>query len=275
MLLTGGTDGVVCVFDASLVAPSPPRAAQSSHRSHNTRNDDDDGGDGGAEAQTDDDALQHAMSVGAPVSSLGFALPDSSALWVTTSTEDVSLWRLGDGGRLGASPAGSTRTACTAAASSCGLLGPNEDIQYLVGCGWDACSGLSLLAGRHSGFLASFPLSLSTGSNDEGGPMIVCPPSRVLDGSHSDTVRAVAWPPLGAMGAWGGRGGCDAGVCVTAGEDGRVVMWGQPAQRAEMQPHAGGATLGGGGGGGGGGGAERGVRDRERSPMSDGRWSPY
>ena len=192
--MTGGVDGLACVFDCGALSD-------------------------------EEAALLGVLSVGSSVARLGFCGAAGERLWATTGTEELSLWRWGDGDRLGAAP--ETRAAAAAAASCCAeaaaaMCAGESTVDYLLRCEWDAAAqALYLLAGTQSGAVAAFRVA-----EPEGGdaPLRLAPPELLLAGGHGDVVRAVEWRPERGI----GRG------ALTGGEDSRLCAWALP--RAEPPP---------------------------------------
>jgi hypothetical protein len=136
VLLTGGVDGLACVFDVSAAAD-------------------------------EEEALAGVLSIGSSVARLGFCGEAACRLWVLTSTEELSLWDWADGARTGAAP--DTR-ALAAAAAAAAAATPLASIDYLIRCEWDAPRGrLWLLAGTQDGAVGAFPIG---GDGAVGAPEV-------------------------------------------------------------------------------------------------------
>ncbi len=183
VLVTGGVDGIACVFDC-----------------------------GGA-AANEDDALAGVLSIGSSVNRLGFcgAGPGGpSRLWALTSTEELSLWDWADASRVASAP--DTRALAAAAAGATAAGGALAAIDYLVRCEWDAAAGaLWLLAGTQDGAVAAFPVS---------GDAALGPPQLCLLGGHADVVRAVEWRPERGPARAVITGGEDSRLCAWAADAG-------------------------------------------------------
>lgn len=177
--MTGGLDGLACVFDCAAL--------------------------GDEEA-----ALAGVLSLGPSLARLGFAGAGGAHLWATTCTEELQLWAWADGDRLGAVP--DTRAACAAAATS--SLGP---LDYLVRCEWDAAEQrLWLLAGTQEGTVCAFPLDAPPGPAAADAPLRLGPPGLLLAGGHNDVVRAVEWRPERGAARGALTGGEDSRLCAWA-----------------------------------------------------------
>ena len=194
--MTGGVDGLACVFDCGALAD-------------------------------EETALSGVLSVGSTVARLGFCGAGGARLWATTGTEELSLWRWADYERLGSAP--DTRAAAAAAAASCpaaaaAMVGEEQQVavDYLVRCEWDAAQQqLWLLAGTQGGAVAAFPVS----EPDAEATLHIGPPGLLLAGGHGDVVRAMEWrPERGAA-----RG------ALTGGEDSRLCVWALQQQLAAAE----------------------------------------
>ena len=187
--MTGGVDGLACVFDCASLAD-------------------------------EEAALSGVLSVGSSVARLGFCGSSSERLWATTGTEELSLWRWAEFDRVGSAP--ETRAALATAAASdrdaaaALCSGEQQMPDYLIRCEWDAASQqLWLLAGTQGGAVAAFPVADPAGVD---APLRLGPPGLLLAGGHGDVVRAVEWRP---------ERGVHRGA-LTGGEDSRLCAWAPP-----------------------------------------------
>ncbi len=179
--MTGGVDGLACVFDVGAAAD-------------------------------EEEALSGVLSVGPSVARLGFyggTHPGSpSRLWVLTGTEELSLWDWADAARAAAAP--DTRAALGAAAAAAGAAGGALNApDYLIRCEWDAAAQqLWLLAGTQAGAVAAFPVGAADAA--------LGPPALLLQGGHVDVVRAVEWRPERGAARGALTGGEDSRLCAWA-----------------------------------------------------------
>lgn len=89
------------------------------------------------------------LSVGSSIARMGFFGHSLENLWALTSTEDLSTWTWADATLLASLQ--DTRGLCAAAAAAAGppASALSEQVDYLIGCHWDAArDSLWLLAVR-------------------------------------------------------------------------------------------------------------------------------
>jgi hypothetical protein len=127
------------------------------------------------------------------------------------------------------------------------LLLLHHQVHYLIGCHWDAGSEqLLLLAGDTAGTSAFFPRAepaaraAAAAAAAGGAQPALTPPLRpppvVLTGAHTDIVRGVHCFSGGTSGG---------ALCVSGGEDARLVLWtldGDAAAAAAARRGGGGAS---------------------------------
>lgn len=125
---------------------------------------------------------------------------------------DVAVADLTDARQLAA--------AAAAASGSAAAAGALAQVDYLLGCHWDAASQqLLLVAGSIGGAVGFWPLREQqhrAGALPPGGS-ILAPPAVVLAGCHRDIVRSVD--------CFDGAAPGQRVLCVSAGEDSQVALW--------------------------------------------------
>lgn len=168
---------------------------------------------------------QAALNAGTSVEEVGLYGPCGERLWCRTGTETLQLWEWAlaaqedaPGGDMALLDLPGARQDAAAAAAAGG--GPSAQlfaqVDYLVGCHWDAASSqLLLMAGTAQGVAGFFPVR----EPQQGGPCAaggspLAPPVVVLRGGHSTVVRSVHCFAAGSS-----------ALCVSGGEDSKVCLW--------------------------------------------------
>mmetsp|Transcript_9252 Transcript_9252/g.17334 ORF Transcript_9252/g.17334 Transcript_9252/m.17334 type:complete len:415 (-) Transcript_9252:397-1641(-) len=206
-LLSGSTDGLIAVHDVS-------------------------------RSFCDDDGFLAATNINTSVEEIGLYGTSLDRVWIRTGTEGLYLWdwirgtrEESAGGNLPSAEFGDARSvACRAllhdsAIEARGLI---EEVEYLVGCHYDADSDqLLLMAGDGNGALGFFSVATAMAAADAGILPLgtrgefgetgaLAPPSMVLTGGHSSVVRSAHCFGTGSDGA---------PFCVTGGEDSLIALW--------------------------------------------------
>ncbi|KAG2442663.1 hypothetical protein HXX76_002746 [Chlamydomonas incerta] len=224
-VLSGSTDGLIAVHDVS-------------------------------KSFDDDDVFQAAININNSVEEFGMYGGDGGRLWIRTGTESVHLWewlRATDEGVPGGdmqfadfAEARNTASQACAASAAASLL---PQVDYLVGCHYDAASSqLFLLAGHNDGPVAFVPVLEQAGPQGNMLAAAMACPGVALAGGHSSIVRSVQCVGDGSSGVFAVTGGEDALVCMWT-LDPALAAAGEAAAAAGGGGAAGGQQAGGRGGG--------------------------
>eukprot|EP00762_Andalucia_godoyi_P002850 ANDGO_04475.mRNA.1 WD repeat-containing protein 89 homolog len=194
MLFSASVDGFINQFDLlSLNTTSSGSGGVKKEKSRKKNagfddNDDDNDEDEQGEGEEDEDGLQATMNVQDAVSRIGFFGRQNENLWVTTTSERLSLWSLESASRI-ADFDQTVRETCVA--------------DYLVSCVYDSDSDALVVAtGTFDGTIRLAAVSQTA----------VQQPFAELSGAHSALVRSCLVSSAG-------------NVIYTGAEDSKITMW--------------------------------------------------
>lgn len=180
------------------------------------------------------DALVAVLNAESGVARFGVFGPQGAFVFVLTRTDTLSLWSLASADRV--AEFGDLKAH---------LRGAGVEADYLVDCFCTAEGRLQLLAGAHDGRLWALDVTPA------GASLI----GAVGPTTHTATVRTAVWAqtsaPAAAAAAIAAALLSSGVVCWTAGEDGQLVQWADPAAEAALPAPPAAAARGAEGAGGG------------------------
>lgn len=174
------------------------------------------------------DALVAVLNAEGGVARFGVFGPQAAFVFALTRTDTLSLWSLSSADRV--AEFGDLKAR---------LRGAGVDAEYLIDCFCTSEGRLQVLAGAHDGRLWALDVTPA------GASLI----GALGPAAHAATVRSAVWAQVNAAPSASAPAAphLPGVVCWTAGEDGQLVQWADPAAAVALPPAARAADGGGGG----------------------------